>query len=110
MSNRMDDRIKLLEARGWVRREYDSTDRLAKLPGGNLEGGVYWLYHGDEYTLEDLPDPFTDANADCVVLEWYRMEHDCRPLQAALERLNGGEKIDYGVGDYARAVLTLLPA
>lgn len=63
----VEDRIKLAEARGWTRHEYGPDDRLAKLPEGNSSGGTFWLRHGDEYLLKDLPDPEHDAN-DCEAL------------------------------------------
>ena len=83
--------------------------------------------------LDDLPDPFTDANDDYAVLEW--MRDDSRRMEfpryvgalsdvmdtghghkrikgrcssLTIERLAASHAANYQIGDYARAALKVL--
>jgi len=72
---------------------------------------------GERY-FEELPDPFTDANADYAVLEWVRTKQiDQSGFALELERILTQEmdcydmpEMKYQIGDYARAALSVLRA
>ncbi len=65
----------------------------------------------------ELPDPFTDANDDYLVLEWFRSQAEDakakgKPYPNELwemsEQMNKGNRLTYQIGDYARAALKVI--
>ena len=90
------DRTRLAEAMGY---------KLCRTHG--LQGQQYWSIPGGGGTTE-LPDPFTDANADYAVLEWMRDKFGEPSIGFAefADYLALAES--YRVGDYARAALAVL--
>ena len=109
----MNDRIKLAEVMGWTRMVAHPTigsDNIA------IDNDPYWIppetdeepkpNYGD---LEELPDPFTDANDDYAVLEWMRNSElpIYTKMISALECPPKSRRY-YLVGDYARAALKVL--
>lgn len=93
-------RIKLAEVMGWERREHKTTSGV--IP--------YW-YNTQSPVPDkgDCPDPFADANDDYAVLCWLRgFVEDSNEIIDALEQRSVFSVVDYEVGDYARAALTVL--
>ena len=91
----MNDRIKLALAVGWKAETHN--------------GITSWFNRSNNKAFCDLPDPFTDANDDYAVLEWM-LSQDAdtqRRFRKAIAH-EGYFKWDYKVGDYARALLTLI--
>jgi len=57
----------------------------------------------------ELPDPFTNANDDYVVLEWMRSDLNTWKYQYSKELMKTNSEIgSYIVGDYARAALEVI--
>ena len=90
----MSDRIKLAEAMGWLRIKR-MTAGCWFSPDGTPNGD--WVNF----------DPFTDANDDYAVLEWFRSGGNigrCEyPDWGAYGSLDS-----YQIGDYARAALKVI--
>ena len=93
----MNDRIKLAEAMGWT---------SAGDPDGNLWWSQQPAKYPESYCFEtnELPDPFTDANDDYVVLDWMRNHKDFWKFQQELDEIQWS----YQIGDYARAALKVI--
>ena len=96
----MSDRIKLAEAMGWTNSHQ-----------------FRWDGPGDGEYRNDPPDPFTDANDDYAVLEWFRQRAEKykelgKPYPESLwqmsEQMNKGTRLTYQIGDYARAAALVL--
>ena len=100
----MNDRIKLAEALD----RFDFSDMRSRAP--------------DNWTDDDVCkmcsfDPFTDANDDYAVLEWYRQTHFYKKDKRAtkewmdyVDTLCDGPLVPwYQIGDYARATVKILP-
>jgi len=93
------DRIRLCEAMGWER---NLAGDWHNIPQGKLPRPHF-----------DLPDPFTDANADYAVLEWMRKRKEDLSIQqwgfqwTKFARLLPDASW-YRIGDYARAALKVI--
>lgn len=108
----MNDRIKLAEAMGWTPLDHKLIGWWMP-PGVELDDHLFMINRKDE---AHLPDPFTDANDDYVVLEWMRKFR----AQDMSDYPDGGYLIwarfceqfgvfgNYKIGDYARAALKVL--
>jgi len=65
--------------------------------------------HGNGTRAEhELPDPFTDANDDVAILNFYGDAEDSPERERFLEILYGQQMLDYKIGDYARAALKVM--
>ena len=97
----LEKRIKLAEAMGWTR----SHTNWWNPPGRITSDGV----------SRPLPDPFTDANDDHAVLQWFKvmlsqqMDGNVRN-KYAVTFLNAlaVNKMDHKIGDNARAALKVI--
>ena len=100
----MNDRIKLAEAMGWKAETHD---------------GIWsWFNRSNDKAFCDLPDPFTDANADYAVLEWMRkFEQQDMPefedggaiaWEKFLRVMASRYSAKYRIGDNARAALKVI--
>jgi hypothetical protein len=103
----MNDRTKLAEAMGW--KEHHGIGNYPRQ--WRIQGpGYSWC----EYSEDDLPNPFTDANDDYAVLEW--MRSDAMYVTAAYPKfcdqlyvgLGRGKVWKYEIGFYARAALRVI--
>ena len=108
----MNDRIKLAEAMGWVRKP---RALVAGKPCGHWKE-AHWLHpNGKEVNDANFPDPFTDANDDYAVLEWMR-DGDQNRFGLFKDEMhqdnpttdNGFYVWNYQIGDYARAALKVI--
>lgn len=98
------DRIRLGEAMGL------DVVAIRNDGGGNVRVSVRWpgAEHGVNF------DPFTDANDDYAVLEWFRAWAKKKPawmysmFVEEVYKLGGESFIGYKIGGYARAVLKVL--
>ena len=93
--------IKLALAMGWTHEQMRE----------NLYRTCWKSPQGDDWVFpSDLPDPFTDANADYAVLEWMRNEgkgrydNFCNALAIILDN----DHFNYKIGHYARAALKVI--
>ena len=85
-------RAKLAEAMGWERTKYDR-----------------WLSPSREMRCDDPPDPFTDANDDYAVLEWFRAKEKPKHSAEWCEFWMGlNHSASYEIGDYAKAMISAL--
>jgi len=101
------DRIKLAEAMGWTPLDLKLTGYWMP-PGVTIDTHVM---HIERVAESDLPDPFTDANDDYAVLEWFRGNyldfpgtHIGKEAKLILTR----HLWNYEIGDYARAAISVL--
>jgi len=94
----VNDRIKLAEAMGWHRADDDVTV--------DFIGG--WCPKEQFHYGCACPDPFTDANDDVAILNFYGDAEDSPERERFLEILYGQQMLDYKIGDYARAALRVL--
>ena len=99
----MTDRIKLAEAMGW--RRINNEDPYWWPPKELIpKGALAYDYVG----FDQLPDPFTDANDDYAVLEWYRKKYGTPSLEADNLEMYLPLAFNYQIGDYARAALMVI--
>jgi len=100
-----DDRIRLAEAMGWTR---IGRQRFTHNGQQFLVGAPP---NGSGQGRSKLPDPFHDANDDYAVLEWMRTR-DCHgnewDVSEFTHHLGYAHRIDYQIGDYARATLKVI--
>ena len=94
------DRIRLAEWMGWIKLD---PRLLEQRHGGEPRWETdCWVDKAGVMfrTKEGLPNPFTDANDDYAVLGWMRANGGENVIQ--------GYKINYRIGDYARAALKVI--
>lgn len=123
MKEDLDMRIMLAEAMGWthIRMKWIAMDETSYPfgcpPANQYSGGVVQKQY-----KEQIPDPFTDANDDYTVLEWMRDWRAQGITQEQLHAFNArvgdhwsftaaspsSSWIQYQVGDYARAAISVL--
>ena len=108
----MNDRIKLAKAMGWKFERRDADEPVGMTP--YITKWVNPAGQDDGWTPRDAElmfDPFTDANDDYAVLEWYREKYQDRLMQDVFsEELLYSEwgMPAYKIGDYARAALKVI--
>lgn len=108
----MDDRIILAEAMGWELMTIHNNAFYKWTwykPDGSATGVAMSSKDGG---MSVLPDPFTDANDDYDVLEWFRgwakTAFRFKVFAEELYQLNGASIIGYKIGNNARAALEVL--
>ena len=115
--NTKEKRSKLAMLMGWYKvTDPDSMTQLG-VPQPCV-GDEVWVKpdHSEWVWPNQIPDPFTDANADYSVLEWIRLQ---AKVKGVWNRNMSGKWIraisdvcrfarDYKIGDYARAALKVI--
>ena len=126
-------RTKLAEAMGWKRSPpLVANAEMPPYKDGEMICDTHWILpnKGVVWSIDELPDPFTDANDDYAVLERVRTEilkedsiideaafhdtlADCFWMNLYQEPRRYPEprstiSIGYQIGDYARAVLKVI--
>ena len=109
MNDQQKNRIKLAEAMGW-KLISNYTGSFA-----DKQGFQDWR-SPDGAPLQELPDPFTDANDDYAVLEWARTNPEGFGVQhngewmgwTTFMHMNEQEAHQYKIGNNARTALKVI--